>query len=353
VHIQEIYKISRTIMFIKTKHSKNNNKGCFFLPISATIDIYFLCPFPEKGNKKKTEYEIRKVTHSMNQPLVNLRVDFAFKQLFGVQGQEELLISFLNAILHESLSIPIVSLKIEDPHLHKEYEEDKLSILDILATLQDGTKVNVEIQLRNTQEIVKRSLYYWSKLYTSQLEQGMPYRSLRKTIAINLLDFDLFPQYDDMHTVGQFWSQQHKEVLLEDLEIHFIEIPKLLQQWREEKINPWENEFARWLLLLPAHEDEHLTHTLEDIAMKQDPMLQKAIHKWENMSQSSSFRLAYEAREKVLFDEQAKLAHAREVGIEEGKIQLIRGMHKNGMDIEDIAKFTNMELSEIRNILDQ
>ncbi|MBG0971314.1 Rpn family recombination-promoting nuclease/putative transposase, partial [Bacillus sp. SRB3LM] len=123
------------------------------------------------------------------------------------------------------------------------------------------------------------------------------------------------------------------------------------------KINPWENEFARWLLLLPAHEDEHLTHTLEDIAMKQDPMLQKAIHKWENMSQSSSFRLAYEAREKVLFDEQAKLAHAREVGIEEGmekgKIQLIRGMHKNGMDIEDIAKFTNMELSEIRHILDK
>ncbi|MEH7149193.1 Rpn family recombination-promoting nuclease/putative transposase, partial [Bacillus thuringiensis] len=106
-----------------------------------------------------------------------------------------------------------------------------------------------------------------------------------------------------------------------------------------------------------AHEDEHLTHTLEDIAMKQDPMLQKAIHKWENMSQSSSFRLAYEAREKVLFDEQAKLAHAREVGIEEGmekgKIQLIRGMHKNGMDIEDIAKFTNMELSEIRHILDK
>ncbi|MED3090694.1 histidine kinase, partial [Bacillus toyonensis] len=27
--------------------------------------------------------------------------------------------------------------------------------------------------------------------------------------------------------------------------------------------------------------------------------------------------------------------------------------HKNGMDIEDIAKFTNMELSEIRLILDK
>ncbi|EEM44703.1 hypothetical protein C797_20485 [Bacillus thuringiensis Sbt003] len=39
--------------------------------------------------------------------------------------------------------------------------------------------------------------------------------------------------------------------------------------------------------------------------MNQDPMLQKAMNKWEDMSQNSSFRLQYEAREKVLFDEQA------------------------------------------------
>ncbi|MGE0995487.1 Rpn family recombination-promoting nuclease/putative transposase, partial [Bacillus sp. GMa5/2] len=64
-------------------------------------------------------------------------------------------------------------------------------------------------------------------------------------------------------------------------------------------------------------------------------------------------------------------AHAREVGIEEGREkglhegmekgmekgklaereQLIRGMHKNGMDIEDIAKFTNMDITGIRHIL--
>ncbi|PFK15810.1 Rpn family recombination-promoting nuclease/putative transposase [Bacillus cereus] len=283
----------------------------------------------------------------MSHKLVNLRVDFAFKQLFGVKGNEPLLTSFLNAILHETLSAPIRFLQIEDPHIHQEYEEDKLSILDILATLDNGTKVNVEIQVRNTQDMVKRSLYYWSKLYTCQIEKGMPYRALRKTIAINLLDFHLFPDYEDMHTIGQFWSQQQKQVLVEDLEIHFIEIPKLVQQWREEKINPWENAFARWLLLLPAHEDEHLTHTLEEIAMNQDPMLQKAMDKWEDMSQNSSFRVAYEAREKVLFDEQAKLAHARE----EGKIQLIKGMYKNGMPIEDIAKFTGLRVEDIQEFL--
>ncbi|EJR94334.1 Rpn family recombination-promoting nuclease/putative transposase [Bacillus mycoides] len=293
----------------------------------------------------------------MSNKLVNLRVDFAFKQLFGVKGNEELLTSFLNAILHESLSSPIQTLKIEDPHLHQEYENDKLSILDILATLDNGTKVNIEIQVRNTQDMVKRSLYYWSKLYTSQIEKGMPYRSLRKTIAINLLDFRLFPQFEDIQTTGQLWSRQQQQVLLDDLEIHFIEIPKLLQQWREEKINLWENTFARWLLLLPAHEDEHLTHTLEEIAMNQDPMLQKAMNKWEDMSQNSSFRLQYEAREKVLFDEQAKLAHAREEGLEEGfkkgKRQMILGMHELGVPIETIVKVSKLSVREVEIILEQ
>ncbi|EEM68423.1 hypothetical protein bthur0009_55350 [Bacillus thuringiensis serovar andalousiensis BGSC 4AW1] len=94
---------------------------------------------------------------------------------------------------------------------------------------------------------------------------------------------------------------------------------------------------------------------MEDIAMNQDPILQKAMNKWERMSQDASFRQAYEAREKALMDEAAKFAYAEqkgiEKGIEKGKIQLIRGMHKNGMPIEDIAKFTSLDIEEIRNIL--
>jgi len=81
------------------------------------------------------------------------------------------------------------------------------------------------------------------------------------------------------------------------------------------------------------------------------------------MSHDSSFRRAYEAREKLLLDEQAKLAHVRKEGIEEGrkegikkgieegKMQLIRGMHKNGMPLEDIAKFTGLRVADIQQFL--
>ena len=61
-------------------------------------------------------------------------------------------------MLQESLESPIASLQLEDPHLHREHANDKLSILDISATLDTGTKVNVEIQLNNNHDMMKRSL---------------------------------------------------------------------------------------------------------------------------------------------------------------------------------------------------
>ncbi|GAB6457544.1 Rpn family recombination-promoting nuclease/putative transposase [Bacillus cereus] len=314
-----------------------------------------------------------------NQQLVNLRIDFAFKQLFGTNDSEDILIAFLNAMLQKSLESPIASLQLEDPHLHREHANDKLSILDISATLDTGTKVNVEIQLNNNHDMMKRSLYYWGKLYTSQLQKGMPYSALRKTITINLLNFIMFLDHKEFHTTGTLWNTQQQKLLSDDIEIHIIEIPKLTEQWHEEKVNPWKDPFVRWLLLLSANEDEHLTKLLEDIAMNRDPILQKAINKWERMSQDSSFRQAYDAREKVLMDEAAKFAHAetegmkrgmekgmekglakgleqgiekgRKEGVQQGKIQMIKSMYDLGIPLETIAKASKLSLHEIEHIL--
>lgn len=299
--------------------------------------------------------------------------------MFGTNGSEDILIAFLNAMLQESLDSPIASLQLEDPHLHREHVNDKLSILDISATLNTGTKVNVEIQLNNNHDMMKRSLYYWGKLYTSQLQKGMPYSSLHKTITINLLNFIMFSDHKEFHTTGTLWNTQHQKLLSDDIEIHIVEIPKLTKQWHEEKVNPWKDPFARWLLLLSANEDEHLTKTLEDIAMNRDPILQKAINKWERMSQDSSFRQAYDAREKVLMDEAAKFAHAekegmkrglekglekgmekglekglekgRKEGVQQGKIQMIKSMHDLGIPLETIAKASKLSVHEVELIL--
>ncbi|ANS52106.1 ATPase [Bacillus thuringiensis] len=303
---------------------------------------------------------------------VNLRIDFAFKQLFGTKGNEDILMGFLNAVLEKTLPSPITSLTLEDPHIYKEYKEDKLSIMDVRATLCTGEFVNIEIQIANKHDIQKRSLYYWSKLYASQMQEGMPYSELQNAITINVLDFVLYPNQEHFATTGILWDVEKELRICDDIEIHYIELPKLIAQWRDAQVNPWQDALVRWLLLLTANEDLNLTDTLEAIALEQDETLQKAIQKWDNMSHNQQFRREYEAREKVLLDEKAAVAHAEkkgmeqgrkqgreegiqegiEQGMEQGKIQLIRGMHKNGMDIEDIAKFTNMDALKVRHILE-
>ncbi|TJZ99927.1 hypothetical protein FA950_29485 [Bacillus thuringiensis] len=86
--------------------------------------------------------------------------------------------------------------------------------------------------------------------------------------------------------------------------------------------------------------------------MNLDPILKDAMQKWEKMSQDPAFRMSYEARQKALIDEVSKYKYAekkgmergREEGIQEGKIQIIQGMYKNGMDIADISKFINIDI---------
>lgn len=203
----------------------------------------------------------------------------------------------------------------------------------------------------------------------------MPYSALRKTITINLLNFIMFLDHKEFHTKGTLWNTQQQKLFSDDIEIHIIEIPKSTEQWHEEKVNPWKDPFARWLLLLSANEDEHLTKLLEDIAMNQDPILQKAIKKWERMSQDSSFRQAYDAREKVLMDEAAKFAHAetegmkrgmekglekgieqgieqgRKEGVQQGKIQMIKSMYDLDIPLETIAKTSELSVPEVEHIL--
>lgn len=216
-------------------------------------------------------------------------------------------------MLQSTLEGTIISLHIEDPHLSKEHEDDKLSILELRATLNNGIKVNIELQVRGKKDMKERSLYYWSSMYSSQLKKGMLYKSLRQTICINLVDFIIFPE-EDFHNVGVVMNRKSKHIITEDLELYFIEIPKLIKEWQGERVDPWKDTLVRWLLLFPAHEYERLTTSLEEIAMEKDPVLRKAIQNWEHMSRDESFRRLYEAREKELRDKVSEIETAREQG---------------------------------------
>ncbi|MES9785076.1 Rpn family recombination-promoting nuclease/putative transposase, partial [Bacillus thuringiensis] len=279
--------------------------------------------------------------------LVNLRVDYAFKRLFGVEGNEDILIGFLNAVLQSSIDEEITSLHLDDPHLPREQKDDKLSILDLRATLNSGIKINIEIQVRDKKDMIERSLFYWSGMYYSQMTQGMKYTELRPTICINIVDFILFPEEKEFHNVNTVMNIKSKRIITENMQLHFLEIPKVIQEWQGERMDPWEDSLARWLLLFPAHEDERLTTILEAIAMEKDPVLKKAIEDWERLSSDKEFLRLYWAREKEIKDRISEIETAEEKAAKEAKIQLIQNMIKVGVPIEKVAEAAELSVEEV------
>ncbi|OLN27939.1 Signal transduction histidine kinase [Desulfosporosinus metallidurans] len=81
----------------------------------------------------------------MKTDLIDLKIDFAFKLIFCREGQEPVLVAFLNAVLKPAEGKKIRSLTYTNTELTKANAEDKKATLDIRAELQDGRHVNIEI----------------------------------------------------------------------------------------------------------------------------------------------------------------------------------------------------------------
>lgn len=108
----------------------------------------------------------------------------------------------------------------------KDSPQDKQSIFDIWAKTAEGKLINVEMQLFNKYDIEKRTLYYWSKRYSSQLQEGQRYDELKKCVTINILNYECLPN-DLYHSVFHLKEDRSGIALTDDIEIHFIELPKL------------------------------------------------------------------------------------------------------------------------------
>ncbi|WP_227002718.1 Rpn family recombination-promoting nuclease/putative transposase [Salicibibacter kimchii] len=245
--------------------------------------------------------------------LMDLKVDYAFKQLFGSEKNKEITVVFLNAVLQRNEHHRIKEISFANVEKSADYEEDKESRLDIVAVTDANEWINIEIQFTNKYDMVKRSLYYWSGLYQKQLTRRMSYTRLQPVIAINIMNFDLFKEMGRFHTSYRLYEDHDKTLLTDVMEFHFLEMPKLLRDWKENKLDPWNDTLARWLLLLGIVDHrknkvyEDIYKELEEIAME-DENLRNAFQDWETLSASQEEWLAYEGRlKRVLDDESARI----------------------------------------------
>ena len=282
----------------------------------------------------------------MRRTLLNPKIDFVFKKIFGSEEHPEILISFLNAVLKPKK--PIVSVEIKNSDLEKEYIEDKFSRLDVKALTSNKEIINIEIQLKNEYNMIQRSLYYWSKLYEEQLSEGDRYDKLSRTVCINILDFK-YLKNDRFHNGYRLKEIETIEELTELQEIHFIEIPKLKRfESTEEIVDLLEG----WVEFLRDPESE----VIRKLEMS-NKEIREAKDELYRLSRNSKERELYYLREKSLRDEISALANAKEKGLKEGLKQgLFEGKLESArsfldiLDDDTIATKLNIDVDIIKKL---
>ena len=284
------------------------------------------------------------------------RVDLAFKKIFGVEENKDLLISLINSIVSKADQVTEVTLL--NPYNPKNFKNDKLSILDIKAEGFDGKRFNIEIQISDEADYDKRALYYWAKLYTEQLRSSQDYSTLSKAIGIHILNFTSIPQVDKYHNVFHITEKDSGLLYFKDLELHTIELNKFTKN-SDDKLSDIiakvKTTLDMWVAFLTRHDllnKDNLPKELDDASLK------KALTVLDVMNFSQEEREAYEDHLKWLRIEANTLKkyeqkgrkEGREEGREEGKAELIKIMLTKGKTIEEIIEFTGLSKEKIEKL---
>jgi len=287
---------------------------------------------------------------------MNPRVDFVFKKLFGTEESKDILIDLINSIVSEKDTVS--DLELRNPYNEKQFLEDKRSVLDIKARSAQGKWYDIEMQVLPEDWFAKRSLYYWSRLYSEQLQEGKHYRDLTKTICINILNFSQLHDEPSYHNVYKVKNITSNSELLDEFELHFIE----LRKYDESLADSLKTALDRWvnfLKLAGVYDSETMPEEL-----KASPPVRKAMNLLERLSATKEERAIYDDRLKWIRDVESSLETmeqrgrelgraegieiGREQGLEQAKKENARRMLRRGMSTADVSEYADLPEDTVR-----
>ena len=259
---------------------------------------------------------------------ITLRNDYAFKRVFGVEENKDVL---------------------QDKEFHKDSISDKIGVLDVKLRLKNNTIIDIEIQNRWNIEFAQRTIFYWAKMYTENLKTGEVYTKLPKCITINIVGegFDL---NNLLHSEYNVVEKHINNRLSDELEIHFLNLVKVKEQDENTESDEKKKKLYNWLKFIETDDRE-----VRKMLAQKSPMMRKANATIEVMEMSPKEKWLYENRMKYEHDKASWKHVGYQEGIERGfadgvyqkSIETARIMKHEAFDLNIISKITGLSKEEI------
>jgi predicted transposase/invertase (TIGR01784 family) len=285
--------------------------------------------------------------------------DYAFKKIFGSEKNKDILIHFLNdvVVFREGGKIQEVSFlkTTQDP----ETAAQKASLVDILCIDEKGTHYVVEMQVAKDEGFEKRAQYYASKVYTSQMQRGQPFHSLKEVIFLAIVDFVMFPSKPGYKSDHVILDKKSHENDLKDFSFTFIELPKFTKP-----IASLEGMTEKWIYFF-KYADETSGADFQKL-IGEDFILGRVYEELNSIKWNQAELLTYEKADMIEKFQHGCLLHQRiegkaegmaegmaqgmTRGIEEGKMLVAIQMLQDGIDEATICRLTHFSRETLKQI---
>lgn len=297
----------------------------------------------EIQTKEKTNGE-----YNLPQERLPLTSDYVFKRVFAKDENNSMLKDFLEAILDKKINKVVV----KNPEIPKNLKAERIGILDLKLEVDEDRVIDVEMQISNEHNMKERSGVYLSKLVAEQLKAKQPYVEIKKAIAINLLNFNLFKR-NSYHSIARMkfekstkeafvdiGFEEEEEIATDVFEMHFIELPKFISK------NPaCKTRLEQWLWLLVGDKEE-----MVQMAAEENKEIKKTVEVLDELSMSEEERALYEYREKALLDYIDSMDYAERKGKKAEKLEIAKKMLEKRIPVETIIEITSLTEEEIKNL---
>ncbi len=277
--------------------------------------------------------------------LLQPKIDIVFQSLFSAKNKE-ITKSFVEALIEEKVDSIVIN---SEKEVTRDKPIDKLGILDLELDINNKEKVDVEVQLLKNDEFIHRLLFYWSKIYSKQIHRGDEYTKARRVVIIAITDFeiDLTKELKRMGTIWNIREKKNPEKVLTDLlEIRIINLKRIRETYQKDK----ENKKNQWVMFLEDPNSEEVKEIME-----KNEDVKKAVVTVREMSEDEKMERLAELRQKAIMDEKALyntgIREGKEIGEQIGerknKIEVIKRMVNDNLEIETIKKYVNATDEEI------
>ena len=293
----------------------------------------------EKTNTKFGELRMPFICYdSVFKALFMDEVNILTKMVSDITGMDYEILE--NNITLETNELPVNSLK------------EKIKRCDFILRIDKNNILNIELNSSYYTGLLIKNLAYLCNIFSRVTKKSDKYDENLNVIQLNL---NCYEKNKTKEVLEEYKLQSIKthEVYSENISILSLDIVKCYNLYYNDDNKEELPEFIKWGAFIYNRNYDEIPNIIKGVISERQVMY--IMDKIDKLTSDSLFMSELEAQEWAVWEENSKLAYAKEEGISQGEEQktkeMILSMIENRATLDFVSKVTKKSIKEIEKII--